>query len=212
MGRFGAPGSAATATPRPTTVSASASASARPPVARTSIGEPIVPSGQLLRTTPASHIFGIGALVATSNSFPDNFGATARAWGGNRLGIQFGVTRDAMTSDTAAGRVTSMEIEPGIVYGLFDRVSDYVWIRPYIGSVVSLRRQTLTLPAPGILAQPATDNGIGLRAFGGAELTFATLPRFGLSADLGYRRYPTPFPGFEARPMNVSVAGHWYLK
>jgi hypothetical protein len=212
MGRFGAPGTAmpAAASPRPTTVS-NTSIGARPPAARTSIGEPIVPSGQRLRTTPASHVFGIGGLVAASSTVPNSFGATARAWGDNRLGIQVGVTRDAMTSDLAAGRVTSMQIEPGIVYGLFDRVTDYVWIRPYIGSVVSLRHQTLSLPTPGA-PTPAADNGIGLRAFGGAELTFATLPRFGLSADVGYRRYPAPFPGFEVSPVNMSVAGHWYLK
>jgi hypothetical protein len=29
-----------------------------------------------------------------------------------------------MTSDAAAGRVTSMQFEPGVVYALFDRVTD----------------------------------------------------------------------------------------
>src|SRR5206468_1091778 len=140
-----------------------------------------------------------------------NFGATARAWRNNRLGIQFGLTRDAMTSGVAAGRVTSMQFEPGVVYALFDHVSDYVWIRPYVGSTVSLRHQTLSVSAP-VATEPASDNGVGFRFFGGSELTFASMPRFGLSADLGYRRFPAPFPGFEVDPLSVSIAGHWYVK
>jgi len=140
-----------------------------------------------------------------------SFGATARAWRSNRLGIQLEVTRDAMTSDVAAGRVTSIRFEPGVVYALFDHVTDYVWFRPYVGSVVSFRRQTLKISAPAA-PEPASHNGVGLRVFGGSELTFAGVPQFGLSAELGYRRFPTPFPEFEADRMSVSIAGHWYIK
>jgi len=138
-------------------------------------------------------------------------GATARAWRDNRLGVQFGFTREVMTSDVAAGRVTSMQFEPGVVYALFDRVSDYVWIRPYVGSAMSFRHQSSSVAAP-VAVEPASDNGVGFRVFGGGEFTFPSMPRFGLSADLGYRRLPTPFPGFEADPVSLSIAGHWYFK
>ena len=188
-------------------------ASSRPPVtttipllSRTSVGEQVVPRRQR-NVTPASHIFGVGGLLGSMN----NFGATARAWRNNRLGIQLGFARDAMTSGGGAGRVTSMEFEPGVVFALFDHVSDYVWIRPYIGSVVSVRHQTLSMAAP-VALQPASDDSVGFRVFGGSELTFASIPRFGLSADLGYRRFTTPFPGFEADPLSVSIAGHLYIK
>jgi hypothetical protein len=185
---------------------------------RTSVGEQVVPRGQL-NGTPASHIFGVGGLLGSNGSLGSsgllgsmsNFGVTARAWRNNRLGVQFGFTRDAMASAGGAGRVTSMQFEQGVVYALFDHVSDYVWIRPYVGSVVSLRHQTLSIAAPVVL-EPTVDNGIGFRVFGGSELTFASIPRFGLSADLGYRRFSTPFPGFEADPLSVSIAGHWYIK
>jgi hypothetical protein len=142
-----------------------------------------------------------------------SFGVTARKWrnwSNNHVGVQVGFTRDAMTSDVAAGRVTAVEVEPGVVYALFDRVTDYVWIRPYVGSVMSVRRQTLRVA--DLDAEPASDSGVGFRVFGGSEFTFASMPRVSLSADVGYRRFPTPFPGFEADPLSVSVAGHWYLK
>jgi len=140
-----------------------------------------------------------------------SFGATARWWHDKHLGIQVGLTRDAMSSDTAAGRVTSMQIEPGVVYALFDRVPGYVWIRPYVGSALSFRHQTWKDTAP-VPMEPASDNGVGFRVFGGSELTFASVTQFGLSAEVGYRRWPTPFPGFEADRMSVAIAGHWYIK
>jgi hypothetical protein len=34
---------------------------------------------------------------------------------------------------------------------------------------------------------------MGLRVYGGSEFTFAGMPQFGLSADLGYRHMPAPF-------------------
>jgi hypothetical protein len=173
---------------------------------RTPVGDPIVPRSQP-NVAPVSHIFGVGALVGTSSSF----GATARAWRNNHLGIQFGFTRDAVSSDVAAGRVTSMQFEPGVVYALFDRANDYVWIRPYVGSVVSFRHETLSATGP-VTLETTSEDGVGFRVFGGGEMTFGSMPRFGLSADLGYRRLPTPFPGFEASPLSASIAVHWYMK
>jgi len=207
MGRVGPPSAdAPVRNVSPAVSSTSAPVTATIPLrGRTSVGEQVVPRGQL--NTPASHIFGVGGLVGSMS----NVGATARAWRYNRLGIQVGFTRDAMTSAGGAGRVTSMQFEPGVVYGLFDRVSDYVWIRPYVGSAVSFRHQTLSIAAPVALESTA-DNGVGFRVFAGSELTFASIPRFGLSADLGYRRFPTSFPGFEADPLSVSISGHWYIR
>ena len=207
MGRLGPPSAdAPVRNVSPAVSSTSAPVTATIPLrGRTSVGEQVVPRGQL--NTPASHIFGVGGLVGSMS----NVGATARAWRYNRLGIQVGFTRDAMTSAGGAGRVTSMQFEPGVVYGLFDRVSDYVWIRPYVGSAVSVRHQTLSIAAPVALESTA-DNGVGFRVFAGSELTFASIPRFGLSADLGYRRFPTSFPGFEADPLSVSISGHWYIR
>jgi hypothetical protein len=137
-----------------------------------------------------------------------SWGATARWWRDKHVGVQAAFTRDAMTSDAASGRVTSAQVEPGVVYALFDRVPGYVWIRPYVGSGLSFRHQTLK----DGLAQPMSDTGFGWRVFGGTELTFAGLTQFGLSAELGYRRQPTPFPGFEPDRVAVAVVGHWYIK
>lgn len=184
-------------------VSPSAPASAQEPLPtpRTSSG---VPAGQ--RTT-ISHIVGVGGMVGTMSSF----GATARVWRKNHLGVQVGLTRDSMSSETTDDRVKSMQIEPGVVYALFDRVRDYVWVRPYVGSALSFRHATLSTPVPDP-SQPASDNGVGFRVFGGGELTFATATQFGLSAEVGYRRLPTPFPGFEPDRLSMAIVGHWYIK
>jgi hypothetical protein len=203
---------AASTPSRAPSTSASASASAPPTASapapvpltttpRTSTG---VPQGQ--RTT-ISHIVGVGGMVGTMSSF----GATARWWRKNHLGIQVGVTRDSMSNDTSDDHVKSTQIEPGVVYALFDRVRDYVWVRPYVGSALSFRHATMSTPVPDP-NQPTSDNGVGFRVFGGGELTFATATQFGLSAEVGYRRLPTPFPGFEPDRMSVALVGHWYIK
>lgn len=155
---------------------------------------------------PISHIFGVGGRVGSTRSV----GATARMWRNDRVGIQFSFMRDAMTSAVTAGRVTSMQLEPGVVYALFDHVSDYVWIRPYVGSGLSFHHQSLKTSSPDVVL--ASDNGFGVRVFAGSELTFASVQRFGLSVEFGYRRTPTPFPGFEADKLSASLAGHWYVK
>ena len=213
MGRLGPANEAAAAAALPRTSSAPAPAISAPepvatipPVAHRPGSERIAVRGEL-DDTPVTHIFGVGGLVGS----PMSFGATMRAWPSDRFGIQLAFTRDAMTSDVTAGRVTSIRLEPGVVLALFDHVSDYVWIRPYVGSVLSLRHQTLKVSAPAG-QESVSDNGIGFRVFGGSELTFGGVPRFGLSAELGYRRFQTTFPGFEADPLTVSIAGHWYLK
>jgi hypothetical protein len=221
MGRLGGPGAntpAAATSPRPSSPTPAARQGAGAPApapARTPAAVPlattqrmppgdrvpnIAPQGQ----SPISHIAGVGGMVGSMSSW----GATARWWRGKHVGIQAALTRDAMTSDVAPGRVTSMQIEPGVVYALFDRVPGYVWIRPYVGSALSFRRQTLK----DGLAAPISDSGFGYRVFGGTELTFAGVTQFGLSAELGYRRQPTPFAGFEPDRFGVAIAGHWYIK
>jgi hypothetical protein len=198
---------AALASPGPASAPLSPSSSptghaARPPRPR----ERVV-LGNQQGATAISHIVGVGALLGSMSSA----GATTRAWRDNRLGLQIGFTRDAMTSSVAAGRVTSVQLEPAVVYGLFDHVSDYFWVRPYIGSGLSIRHQTLHDTTPSG-ADAAASTGVGFRAFGGGEVTFAGAPRFGLSVDVGYRWLPTPFPGFEPASVSAIVAGHWYVK
>lgn len=140
-----------------------------------------------------------------------SIGATGRAWRDDRFGVQLAFSRDALTSSTYAGRVTSVQFEPSVVYGLFDRVSDYVWIRPYLGSGVSIRHQSLhdAMPADG---GATSSTGIGFRAFAGGEITFAGAPRFAFSVDAGYRRFATPFPGFPPTRLTVFVSGNWYVR
>jgi hypothetical protein len=205
MGRLGA-----------TVHAAGASTPAPPPETRAVANQPAVSPPSTAKPTrltrpfsrtPASHLVGVGGLVTPMSSV----GGTARVWYTDHLGIQFGLTREATTSAVAAGRVTSLQFEPGVVYALSDWVTDYVWIRPYVGSAMSLQHQTLTV-ADIVAVSTASDTGVGVRVFAGSELTFSTVPRFGLSVDLAYRRFPTPFPGFEADALGVSIAGHWYIK
>ena len=205
MGRLGAP-----VAPAPVTRTPARAARASAPQQSTIAPQaPVRPGDVVVRNeqdgTTISHVLGLGAQVGSMSSF----GATARVWRANRLGVQVGVTRDSMTSDTTPGRVTSTQVEPAIVYALLDSVHDYFWVRPYVGYGVNFRHQTFKDPA--VVPSPS-DNGLGFRAFGGVELTFAGVTRFGLSVEGGYRHAPEPFPGFDAKPFAATIAGHWYIK
>jgi hypothetical protein len=120
------------------------------------------------------------------------------------------MTRYSLTSSVTSQRVTSMQFEPSLLYALPNRVTDYFWLRPYVGSGVQMRHQTLGAVTPG--GDTIADSAFGVQAFGGGELTFAALPQFALSADVSYRRIGASFAGFESRRLGVAVSGHWYVR
>ena len=158
-------------------------------------------------TQRVSHVVGLGGLISS----PRGFGVTARVWGNRRIAIPLAYTRDTLTNDLISDRVTSTRFEWGLIYSPVDHLSDYVWFRPYAGTVASYGHQTMRVGGPAGL-DVASDNEVGYRFFGGSELTFASVPSVGVSLEVGYRKYPTPFLDFETKPVSLSIAGHWYVK
>jgi hypothetical protein len=169
-----------------------------------------VSSTRTTYVTP-SHVIGVGGRMG---GMAHGFGATARAWPRKRLGLQLEVSRYGLTSVVTPGHATSIHFEPSVLYSLPDRVSSHVWLRPYIGAGANLHRQTLRLAGP-TGADPLADGSdtrFGLQTFGGGEVTLASVPRFALSAELGYRWSRRPFAGIELGGTEVSLSGHWYIK
>ena len=162
---------------------------------------PMDQSNRSVFINPRTHTFGVGGLMSGATI---GYGASGRAWSERNLGLQLQVSRSAITSDVAEGRVTAVEFAPSVLYSLHDRVTDYVWLRPYVGAGVNLNRASQT--------GYGSSNKVGFQAFGGGEFTFASFPRVSVSADLTYRKATTPFEGFELGGVGFAVAGHWYLK
>jgi len=154
------------------------------------------------------HIVGLGGRM--SETAP-GFGATFRGWWRNRLGVQFEMSRYRFDSVGAPGYMTSVQFAPSVLYSLPDSVTDALWVRPYVGGGGSLYRSTLSGPTGSVTAL-ATEKGLGFQAFGGAEATIAGMPRFALSADVGYRWSHTTLGGLEPNKIGFALAGHWYLK
>ena len=158
--------------------------------------------------TPPSHRVGLGGQVSGSAL---GYGGSARLWSRRKLGVQLDFSRFALTSGLAPGRVTSFQFAPGVLYALPDRVSDYFWLRPYLGAGLGIQRHRFNDAGAAGLA--VSESRVGLHAFGGGEITFASLPRFALSTDIGYRwREETPFAGFELGKLAFSVSGRWYVR
>jgi hypothetical protein len=174
--------------------------SAEPPPSAAPLGS--------ITMTPAVHGIGLGGRMGGSTL---GYGFSARASMSDRVSIQLEVSRYAPATLVGQPRLTSLQFAPSVLVGLPDKVSDYVWVRPYVGGGVTVYRSTLGTGTPGA-GDAVSDNRLGKQAFGGTEVIFAAAPRFTLSADYGYRWPQTPFAGYELGGRGLSVSGHWYVK
>jgi hypothetical protein len=160
-----------------------------------------------VRSVSIPHLVGLGGLMGGS---PFGFGASARASVGGRFRVQLEASRYAATSAAVQQRLTSVQFAPSLLYFLPDKVTDYVWMRPYVGGGMTMYHSTLS--GTSAAGSSVSDNTLGRQAFGGVEVALAGAPRFTLSADFGYRWRQTPFDGFELGGRKLSVSGHWYVK
>jgi hypothetical protein len=158
-------------------------------------------------STPTTHLVGLGGRMGGSTV---GLGASLRASVRDRVGIQLEVSRYAPASAVGQQRMTSLQFAPSVLFTLPDKLTDYVWLRPYLGAGVTVYRSTMSGGTPA--GASVTDSRLGRQVFGGTELTFSSVPRFTLSADYGYRWHQAPFSGFELGGRGLSVSGHWYVK
>jgi Bacterial SH3 domain len=192
------------------TAAAGASASAVAPSAlpqrepQAPIMAPAAPAGTQY-TVPLSHRFGIGGLMSGSKF---GIGVTGRGWWHNHLGVQVAASRTSITSPFLPTNVTSNEFSPSLLYSLPDAVTDYVWVRPYAGGGLNIRRERFGSTATGDLV---SETYTGSQFFGGAEFSFAGAPRVAVSMDVGYRTR-SQFVGMEVGGMGFTLSGHWYVR
>jgi hypothetical protein len=165
---------------------------------------PAVPSA--VYVNPQTHVVGLGGRMAGPTL---GYGATMRMWSRKRIGIQVDASRSTQTNAFAPERLSTFQLGPSVLYSLPDAVSDYVWVRPYAGAGGAFHRQSFST-----IASEQTDvsrTKFATRAFGGAEFTFASVPRFAVSVDVGYE-WIEKIPGFEVGGLGIAFGGHWYVK
>jgi opacity protein-like surface antigen len=166
------------------------------------------PSLRTIYVPPPTHVVGLGGQM--SGATP-GFGFTSRIWSRRRLGMQLDLSRSRLTSSASPERVESTEFAPSVIYALPDYMTDSIWLRPYFGGGAALTRSKWSAGTPEVSAA-VTESALGFRGFGGAEVTIPNLPRFAVSADVGYRWTEQPFAGFELGGLGFSISGHWYVK
>ena len=153
------------------------------------------------------HSFGVGGRIGGATR---SVGATGRAWSRRRIGVQLEFSSDARTN-TGAARLASQQVASSVLYAPPSWVGDFVWVRPYAGGGTTFYRSTLSTATLAV-GETSTDHAIGLQVFGGGEFTFASVPRFALSADIGYHKWPSAIASFEPRKLGVKLSGHWYVR
>jgi hypothetical protein len=201
---------AAKATSEP--VSAKAAVSPTPTVAPVAVRDEQIPVAQPSAPSPArtlyvapTHAFGVGAFGGSRG-----LGGSARAWKKGRLGLQLEFSRYNYDSVDMLSRASVTDIAPGVLFALNDRVTDTVWLRPFVGVAGHFAHSSRT----DLIFVEATEsaNTMGARVFVGSELSLSSVPALAISMDVGYYHQPEPFIGFEPGGMGFSVAAHWYLK
>ena len=153
------------------------------------------------------HSVGVGGLIGGATR---SVGATGRAWSRRRIGVQLEIASDARAT-AAAERLTSQQVASSVLFAPPSWVGDFVWLRPYAGGGATFYRSTLK-SATLAVGQTTTDHALGVQVFGGGEVTFASVPRFALSVDIGYHKWPVALASFEPRRLGVKVSGHWYVR
>ncbi len=158
------------------------------------------------------HAVGMGARMnALTPGFGAGFGATMRTWWSNRLGLQVEVLHSRLGNLQGPGHVTSLQFAPSLTYALPDAINNSFWARPYVGGGGSLIRTSVSRPVSE-LEVSGSENGMGIQTFGGAEMTFPSMPQFAISAELDYRWSQVSTVGFPQKKIDMSVSAHWYFK
>ena len=202
-------------TPPPATRTAAASSSTQvqpraiPPKADQVPPRPATPSANQVQVLvmPPSHVVGLGMRLGASTM---GIGASARGWRQDRFGFQVTLSHAGMTSSLVPEQLSSTEIEPSVMYAMKDRLTDYVWIRPFLGSGVNFHHRSLKVP--GATVDSSTDTGLGAQAFGGAEFAFSAAAKFAVSTDVSYHWSGSEIPGYDLGGLGFSMSGHWYIK
>lgn len=226
-GRMGTPGTAAAAAPAAPSAgssragsapastaaapvmspSAASIAAATPRSASAQPGPTVRPQSVPTGYVAPSHRFGMGGQIGGSAV---GSGFSARGWSkSQKFGVQMDVTHHAMTNEVFFTRMSSTQFGPRVLYAFRDHVSDSTWVRPYAGAGAHVLRASVTDPVSGVAM---SDTRMAAQFFGGTELTLAAVPRLGLSADVGYQWYQSPFVGYTLDGMMMTVSAHWYFR
>jgi hypothetical protein len=210
MGALGQAVPLTSATPAPSPASAPA------PLAVQASQASAAQSGPAVRPRPAAapagyvaptHRFGMGGQIGGSAV---GSGFSARGWSSSqKYGVQLDVTHHSMTNDVFFTRMSATQVGPRFLYAFHDRVSDSTWVRPYAGAGAHVLRASVTDPVTGLAT---SDTRMAAQFFGGAELTMSAVPRLGLSADVGYQWYQSPFVGYTMDGMMMTMSAHWYFR
>jgi opacity protein-like surface antigen len=178
------------------------------PVQAAPVDASLMQTTRTIYVPPPTHTVGVGGQL--SGATP-GFGFTSRIWSRKRLGVQLELSRSTLTTDASPQRVRSTQFAPSVLYALPDYVSDNVWLRPYFGGGGAFVRSKLTSGTPEVSAS-VTDSSLAWRAFGGTEVTVPGVPRFAMSADVGYQWTEQSFVGFETGGLGFAISAHWYVK
>jgi hypothetical protein len=147
--------------------------------------------------------FGVGGAVGGSAL---GAGASVRNWFGGRVGAGFELSHFSLGYFDEGISVT--QLSPLVLVRFTDdRIGDDVMFRPYVGGGLNFYHTSVS---SGFYGESNTSTG--LQIFVGTEMVFRALPRFGISADLGFHSTGDIFEGTGIGGIGLRLVGHYYIK
>jgi hypothetical protein len=154
---------------------------------------------------PPTHRIGLGGLLSGATI---GFGVSGRAWTKRGLGVQVEMSRYSLTAPAAASRITAIQFAPSVLYSLPEALTDYLWVRPYVGGGARWASSTLNPGTPASISEKRRS----WQVFGGTELALSNAPHIALGADLRYDSSRRPLAGFDFGGVGFSLSAHWYVR
>ena len=91
--------------------------------------QPVALGAAICRT--AGPLVGLGGQFGGSTV---GSGINARTWFHDRLGLQLEICPDLVHRSIGSDRLTTTQFAPSLLYSPSNLVTDYVWVRPYLGA------------------------------------------------------------------------------
>jgi hypothetical protein len=165
------------------------------------------------RTTPASssttkpHEVGLGGFGGSGG------GPSFRYFFGEQVGVDLSAGWYRPMTSGSSSRGTSFQVSPSMVVMLnkSHQLAD-LDVRPFVGGGVIYMNTPTTIARTTSTTQ-LRQSGVGMQAFGGVELTFASAPSIAISAETIYHKLPIQTYNVNlTRGLDFYLLFHYYMK
>jgi hypothetical protein len=140
---------------------------------------------------PEFHRFDIGGSMAASTR---GAGGSVRVWLTKNIATSLAAAYYRQPSVGGVPSASAFQLTPSVIVMLAPaQAGADLYVRPYVGGGVNYTHLSSALNNANLPANARTSGGMGMQAFGGAEIGGQQLGKMTISAEMAYYRLPVSF-------------------